>query len=127
MAPRRTATDHEVVDFSRLEASSSLMKVLPRKNSVEMKDVSRHAQAADLEAKDLDFNFRLDGSNYPGDSVRSLQDVFAAVQHGSHVRNPGNFSNRTRIRCFDVDEDVAGLLRHVDLQTLLITDSPSVA
>lgn len=106
---RRTATDHEAAGFSRLEATFSQAKVLPRKNSIEMKDTYRHAQAADLEAKDLDFNFWLEGGNYPLDSLGSLQDVFAAVQHDLHLKNPRNFSDETRIRAFDVNGDTAGL------------------
>jgi hypothetical protein len=80
-----------------LEASFSQTKVLPRKNSIEMKDIFRHAQASDLEAKDLDFNFSLDRSNYPLGNLQSLQDVFPAVQHDTHLRNPRNFSDETVI------------------------------
>lgn len=121
-ALRRTNTDHEAANFSRLEATFSHTKVHLRKNSIEMKDTSRHAQAADLEAKDLDFNFRLDSSNYPLDSLQSLQDVFTAVQHDSHLKNPGNFSDETRIQCLDVNANAAGL-SDLSIYTLSITDS----
>ncbi|KAF7122232.1 hypothetical protein CNMCM5793_000189 [Aspergillus hiratsukae] len=102
-----TSTEHEDVNFSRLEASFSQTKVLPRKNSIEMKDVFRHAQASDLEAKDLDFKFRLDRSNYPLGNLQSLQDVFPAVQHDTHLKNPRNFSDETEAMCLDVNETTA--------------------
>ncbi|KAG2014499.1 hypothetical protein GB937_006725 [Aspergillus fischeri] len=101
------STDHEDANFSRLEASFSQTKVLPRRNSIEMKDIFRHAQASDLEAKDLDFNFCLDRSNYPLGNLQSLQDVFPAVQHDTHLKNPGNFSDETDIMCLDVNENTS--------------------
>ncbi|RHZ43094.1 uncharacterized protein CDV56_100823 [Aspergillus thermomutatus] len=72
-----------------------------------MNDTWRHAQASDLEAKDLDFNFDLDRSNYPLDNLQSLQDVFAAVQHDTHLKNPRNLSDETEIECLDVTENTA--------------------
>lgn len=72
-----------------------------------MKDIFRHAQASDLEAKDLDFNFSLDRSNYPLGSLQSLQDVFPAVQHDTHLKNPANFSDETDIMCLDVNENTS--------------------
>ncbi|GFF31040.1 hypothetical protein IFM58399_02756 [Aspergillus lentulus] len=101
------STDHEDATFSRLEASFSQTKVLPRRNSIEMKDIFRHAQASDLEAKDLDFNFSLDRSNYPLGNLQSLQDVFPAVQHDMHLKNPRNFSDETDITCLDVNENTS--------------------
>ncbi|KAH1975545.1 hypothetical protein KXW88_009577 [Aspergillus fumigatus] len=101
------STDHEDANFSRLEASFSRTKVLPRRNSIEMKDIFRHAQASDLEAKDLDFNFSLDRSNYPLGNLQSLQDVFPAVQHDTHLKNPANFSDETDIMCLDVNENTS--------------------
>ncbi|GIJ86416.1 hypothetical protein Asppvi_005304 [Aspergillus pseudoviridinutans] len=102
-----TSTDPEDTNFSRLEASFSQTEVLPRRNSIEMKDIFRHARASDLEAKDLDFNFSLDRSNYPLGNLQSLQDVFPAVQHDTHLKNPRNFSDETEIMCLDVNEDTA--------------------
>lgn len=72
-----------------------------------MKDIFRHAQASDLEAKDLDFNFSLDRSNYPLGNLQSLQDVFPAVQHDTHLKNPANFSDETDIMCLDVNENTS--------------------
>jgi hypothetical protein len=101
------STDREDANFSRLEASFSETNVLPRGNSIEMKAISRHTKASDLEAKDLDFNFNLSRSNYPLGNLQSLQDVFPAVQHDTHLKNPRNFSDETEIMCLDVNEDTA--------------------
>ncbi|GFF40474.1 hypothetical protein IFM46972_06226 [Aspergillus udagawae] len=101
------STDREDANFSRLEASFSETNVLPRGNSIEMKAISRHTKATDLEAKDLDFNFNLSRSNYPLGNLQSLQDVFPAVQHDTHLKNPQNFSDETEIMCLDVNEETA--------------------
>jgi hypothetical protein len=102
-----TSADHEEPNFSRLEASFAQAEVLPRRNSIEMKDIFRHAKASDLASKDLDFNFSLDRSNYPLGNLQSLQDVFPAVQHDTHLRNPRNFSDETEAMCLDVNKDTS--------------------
>ncbi|KAL4925927.1 uncharacterized protein BDV17DRAFT_166433 [Aspergillus undulatus] len=93
--------EHETPQFSKLEASFGQTKVLPRQNSVEMKDVNRHAVSDAMNVNDLDFNLSLDRSNYPLDTLDSLQDIFSAAQHEAHFSNPRNFSDESMIRCFD--------------------------
>ncbi|KAL3489033.1 hypothetical protein BJX62DRAFT_166112 [Aspergillus germanicus] len=95
--------EHDTFHISRLEASFGHTKVKPRRNSVEMKDVFRHAKPDDLNVNDLDFDFSLDHDSYPLDTLESLQDVFSAAQHQTHFANPRNFSEETQIRCFDSD------------------------
>ncbi|OCK75511.1 hypothetical protein K432DRAFT_308343 [Lepidopterella palustris CBS 459.81] len=89
------------IEFSRLEASFAKEQVVPRQNSVEMKDVQRHALPVDAEANDLDFEFDLDNSKYPLDGLKSVQDVFSAVQYQTHLSKENNFSTKTKIECFD--------------------------
>ncbi|KAL4916935.1 hypothetical protein BDW62DRAFT_211604 [Aspergillus aurantiobrunneus] len=96
-------TEHDTAQFSRLEASFGQANVLPRQNSVEMKDVYRHAKAEDLNTNDLDFNLSLNRSHYPLNTLESLQDVFSAAQHNTHWSNPKNFSDGSLIRCFESD------------------------
>jgi hypothetical protein len=113
-APQPMALESDDVHFSRLESSFGQTKVAPRKNSIEMKDVSRHTQAGDLNVSKLEFNFLLDRIHYPLDSLQSLQDVFPAVQHYTLFTSPRNISDTTQIRCFDIDENNASLpsIRH---------------
>lgn len=75
------------VPFSRLEASLAHAEIVPRPNSREMKDVYRHAQTSDPDVNELDFDFNLDSSHYPLGGLRSLQQVFDAVQHETHVES----------------------------------------
>jgi hypothetical protein len=97
------------VPFSRLEASLAKAEIAPRPNSREMKDVYRHAQPSDMDVNELDFDFSLDSSHYPLGSLRSLQQVFDAVQHETHLSNHKNFSDQTLIECLEVSEsDGAG-------------------
>ncbi|KAL4962610.1 uncharacterized protein BDV14DRAFT_99243 [Aspergillus stella-maris] len=96
--------EHETPHFSKLEASFGQTKVRPRQNSVEMKDVYRHANVKAINDNDLDFDLALDRSKYPLDSFDSLQDVFSAAQHEVHFSNPRNFSDETMIKCFDSRE-----------------------
>ncbi|EAW13298.1 uncharacterized protein ACLA_017450 [Aspergillus clavatus NRRL 1] len=97
--------EEDDIHFSRLEASFVKTKVMPRANSIEMKDTNRHTQAGDAEARDLEFDFGLDRSHYPLDDLQSLQDVFSAVQHEAHAKNTRNFSDQTRIECLDANAD----------------------
>ncbi|KAK2882501.1 hypothetical protein FQN49_000300 [Arthroderma sp. PD_2] len=101
--PQRVNTENADSHFSRLEASFSQTKVAPRKNSIEMKDVSRHTQAGDHDSRELVFDFMLDRSHYPLDTLQSLQDVFPAIQYNAHFTNGNNFSDLTHIKCFDMD------------------------
>ncbi|KAL2802418.1 hypothetical protein BJX63DRAFT_440938 [Aspergillus granulosus] len=111
--------EHDTFHFSRLEASFGHTKVKPRRNSVEMKDVFRHAKADDLNVNDLDFNISLDRDSYPLDTFESLQDVFSAAQHHTHFANPRNFGDETQIRCFESDE---GTSRWLTLDEKLLSD-----
>lgn len=108
--PQPKMTEQDTLQFSRLEASFNHAKVLPRQNSLEMKDVNRHAQAGDLNSNDLDFDLALDGDDYPIDSLESLQDVFSAAQHRKHFSNKRNFSDMSFIKCFDSDGNKSSML-----------------
>ena len=98
------------VPFSRLEASLAKAEVAPRPNSLEMKNVYRHAQASDLGVDELDFNFSLDSSHYPLGNLRSLQEVFDAVQHEAHLADHSNFSDQTVIECLEMNGSGGGTL-----------------
>jgi hypothetical protein len=102
-------TEPDELTFSRLEATLVETKVAPRPNSIEMKDVWRHAQVTDLDVNELDFNFSLDSSHYPLNNFRSLQQVFDAVQHEEHLANPKNFSEHTFVECLDIHAGKGGV------------------
>lgn len=107
-APSSQAVDLPEVPFSRLEASIIKTEVVKRPNSIEMNNVYRHAQSNDLDVDELDMNFALDTSHYPLSNLRSLQEVFDAVQHQEQLANPRNFSEATLIDCLSVDESTGG-------------------
>ncbi|GFF63099.1 hypothetical protein IFM60648_00816 [Aspergillus lentulus] len=71
----------------------------------------------DIHTNDLDFKFPFDRDKYPLDSPESLQDIFAAAQHEKHFSNPRNFSDKTDIRCFDLD-GMNSTWRHLDTRSL---------
>lgn len=89
---------------SKLEKSLITTDVPLRPNSREMNDVNRHAEKSDLKVQDLDFDFRLDSSHYPLMNIRSLQQVFKAVQFNQHLTNERNFSEQTSIECLEVTQ-----------------------
>ena|SRR5436309_1252213 len=98
------------VPFSRLEASLAKAEVAPRPNSREMNNVYRHAQASDLNVDELDFNFSLDSNRYPLGNIRSLQQVFDAVQYEAHIANYRNFSDKTLVECLEMNGSGGGTL-----------------
>jgi hypothetical protein len=95
--------EHGDTNFSRLEASLATANVARRENSVEMKDVHRHGVAQDANVNELDFDFSTASSCDALGDLKSLQDVFSAVQYNDHLNNPRNFSEHTQIRCFEAD------------------------
>ncbi|KAL4949841.1 hypothetical protein BDW69DRAFT_197752 [Aspergillus filifer] len=121
--------DNETPYFSNLEASFGQTKVRPRQNSIEMKDVYRHANVEAMNDNDLNFDLALDRSNYPLDSLDSLQDVFSAAQHKVHFSNLRNFSDETMVRCFDSSnkESIWRFLDSKSLSDLLQSSKPSLA
>jgi hypothetical protein len=86
------APEHGDTNFSRLEASLATTNVVRRQNSVEMKDIHRHGVAEDANVNELDFNFSTASSCDALGDLKSLQDVFSAVQYNDHLNNPRNFS-----------------------------------
>lgn len=120
-APQHTVIEIPDADFSRLEASLAQTEVVPRDNSIEMKQVSRHTEAGDLDVDELDFDFMLNRSHYPLDDFESLQDVFPAVQHEAHSSNPRNFSEDTQIKCFDMDGSNASMFYVTEYNGLPLT------
>ncbi|KAI9683041.1 MAG: hypothetical protein M1822_006234 [Bathelium mastoideum] len=109
--------------FSKLEASFAETKVVPRQNSIEMKDVNRHAQALDVTENDLDFNFDLEVDKYPLSELQSLHEVFPAILYTTHLSNLNNFSGETDVECFDSMNAEAGVhhLDHHGLKNVLKT------
>ena len=90
--------------FSRLEATlATNTEVVPRPNSRQMNDVHRHATEGDFQLQnELDFDYSLDTSHYPIGNLRSLQQIFEAVQCEKHLSNHLNFFSQTEIECLDV-------------------------
>lgn len=97
------APEHGETNFSRLEASLATTNVARRQNSVEMKDIHRHGVAEDANVNELNFNFSTASSCDALGDLKSLQDVFSAVQYNDHLNNSRNFSEQTQIRCFEAD------------------------
>ncbi|KAJ5232060.1 hypothetical protein N7468_005016 [Penicillium chermesinum] len=113
--------------FSRLEASLVQAQVQQRPMSIKQDDVQRHAETGDLAVNELDFNFNLDTDHYPLDDLKSLQQVFDAVQCHMHLENEKNFASETCVECFDCgpsggewrnlnEELMASLLKSCSLQ-----------
>lgn len=109
--PLSQAETGDLIKFSRLEASLVNAAVEPRPNSRSQNDVDRHAQKSDLGVNELDFDFELDTNHYPLGNLRSLQQVFDAVQYNHHLRNGDNFSSETCIKCLTVDKQGGGKYR----------------
>ena len=97
------APEHGDTNFSGLEASLATTKVVRRQNSVEMRDIHRHGLAEDANVNELDFNFSTASRCDALSDLKSLQDVFSAVQYNDHLNNPRNFSEQTQIQCFEAD------------------------
>ncbi|KAK5052543.1 hypothetical protein LTR84_002408 [Exophiala bonariae] len=98
--------------FSRLEATLvTSTEVVPRPNSKQMNDVSRHAQVQDHQVQaELDFDWSLDSHHYPLADLRSLQQVFDSVQCHKHFRHHENFAAATDIECLEVTSTSAGMV-----------------
>lgn len=89
--------------FSRLEAELVKTEVEQRPNSRAQNGINRHAEESDLFVNELDYDFNLDEKHYPLDDLRSLQQVFDAVQCQQHLEKLENFSIGTQVECLDVD------------------------
>ena len=96
--------------FSRLEASLVKAEVEQRPMSRQQNDVSRHAATTDLFVNELDFDFHLDSTHYPLGDLRSLHQVFDAVQSHHHLANEENFSLETQVECLEVGLHGGGVL-----------------
>jgi len=72
-----------------------------------MNDVSRHSQIPGEIVNELEFDYNLGSNHYPLGCLRSLQDVFSAVQHEEHLSRPENFSNATAVECFKVQRNTS--------------------
>ncbi|KAJ5098087.1 hypothetical protein N7532_005088 [Penicillium argentinense] len=101
--PLSRAETGDLGRFSKLEASLVQTEVEQRPNSRAQNDIDRHAEATDLNVNELDFNFNLGAQDYPLDDLRSLQQVFDAVQFHQHLDNSSNFSLGTNVECLNVD------------------------
>ena len=115
MAEKLRRAETGEAGFSRLEATLvTNTEVVARPNSRQMNDVHRHAQASDFQLQnELDFEYSLDGANYPLENLQSLQQVFDAVQCHKHLSNHANFSGQTEIDCLEVDDAGARRLYHL--------------
>ncbi|KAJ5913911.1 hypothetical protein N7504_002794 [Penicillium tannophilum] len=125
--PLSQAETGDLAKFSRLEASLVNAAVEPRPNSRSQNDVDRHAQKSDLGVNELDFDFELDTNHYPLGNLRSLQQVFDAVQYNHHLRNGDNFSSETCVKCLMVDKQGGDwqTLDHNGMNNLLQQYDPS--
>lgn len=94
--------------FSRLEAELVKTEVEQRPNSRSQNGVNRHAETSDLSVNELNFDFNRDESHYPLHDLRSLQQVFDAVQCQQHLEKVENFSLGTQVECLDVGVNGGG-------------------
>ncbi|KAJ5208876.1 hypothetical protein N7449_003255 [Penicillium cf. viridicatum] len=101
--PLDLAETGDLSKFSKLEATLVHTEVERRPNSISQDGVNRHAETSDLVVNDLDFGFDLGTDHYPLGDLRSLQQVFDAVQYHQHLEQEENFSLATRVECFKVD------------------------
>jgi hypothetical protein len=124
-APETTSAEDGDANFSRLEASFGQTEVAPRDNSVDLRNIYRHAKPGDIDVDELDFDFSLDRSHYPLDDLLSLQDVFSAVLHESYLSNPINFAPETQITCFEADGGATSRCKSlcIDLAYIYLTAS----
>ncbi|KAJ5889020.1 hypothetical protein N7495_009061 [Penicillium taxi] len=100
--PLNQAEAGHLTKFSKLEASLVHTEVEKRPNSRAQNDVNRYAEASDLSVNELAFDFNLDRGHYPLDNLKSLQQVFNAVQCHEHLEKRDNFSPETRVECLKV-------------------------
>lgn len=107
--PLSRAETGDLTKFSRLEASLVKTEVEQRPNSRAQDDVNRHAETTDIKVNELEFEFDLNPSLYPLNDLKSLQQVFDAVQCHHHLKNQGNFSLGTHIECLNVDSKGGGI------------------
>ncbi|KAJ6138375.1 hypothetical protein N7471_004861 [Penicillium samsonianum] len=101
--PLDLAETGDLSKFSKLEATLVHTEVERRPNSISQDRVNRHAETSDLVVNELDFDFDLATDHYPLADLRSLQQVFDAVQYHQHLEREENFSLATRVECFKVD------------------------
>ncbi|KAJ5174370.1 uncharacterized protein N7482_000247, partial [Penicillium canariense] len=101
--PLDLAETGDLTTFSKLEASLVQTEVVQRPNSRAQNDVYRHAESSDLSVNELDFNYDLDTGHYPLGNLRSLQQVFDAVQCHRELEKEENFSLKTRVECLKVN------------------------
>ncbi|ORY14024.1 hypothetical protein BCR34DRAFT_647262 [Clohesyomyces aquaticus] len=120
-ASKMLAEEHANQQFSKLEASFATTAVVPRENSIEMKDVWRHAQNADLLETDLDLNFWIDETYHSPEGLQSLQDYLSGVQYQRHLSNVHNFCEETNATVFSATSTGAEWVKINDnsLQILL--------
>ena len=83
-------------------------QVQQRPMSIKQNDVQRHAETGDLLVNELDFDFNLNTNHYPLDDLKSLQQVFDAVQCHMHLDNEKNFASETAVECFDYNDSGGG-------------------
>lgn len=108
--PLDRAKSGDSTNSSKLEASLAHTEIEKRPNSNAQNDVNRHAEIAELFVNELDFDFDLDTGHYPLDNLRSLQQVFDAVQCHRHVEKKENFSLGARLECLKIDSQGGGKL-----------------
>ncbi|KAJ5834953.1 hypothetical protein N7447_000979 [Penicillium robsamsonii] len=100
--PLDLAETGDLSKFSKLKATPVHTEVEPRPNASQ-DGISRHAVTADIDVNELDFDFNLTTDDYPLGDLRSLQQVFDAVQYHRHLEREENFSIKTRVECLKVD------------------------
>ncbi|KAJ5514185.1 hypothetical protein N7463_003737 [Penicillium fimorum] len=130
--PLDLAETGDLSKFSKLEATLVHTEVERRPNSISQDGISRHAMTADIGVNELDFDFNLATEHYPLGDLRSLQQVFDAVQYHQHLEREENFTPTTRVECFKADSQ-GGEWRALDeanmdqlLQSYATNPSPTI-
>ncbi|CAI7597737.1 unnamed protein product [Penicillium glandicola] len=92
----------ETGHLSKLRATLAHTKTEEQPNPTSPNGTNRQAENSEV-SNELDFDFDLGTDHYPLGNLRSLQQVFDAVQYHKHLEREQNFSPATRVECFRVD------------------------
>lgn len=111
--PLSRAETGDLGKFSKLEASLVQTEVERRPNSRAQNDINRHAQRTDLNVNELDFDLNIGVNDYPLNDLKSLQQLFDAVQCHEYLRKGENFSFGTKVNCLHVDSHRAGMITRI--------------
>ncbi|KAF2462653.1 uncharacterized protein BDR25DRAFT_274255 [Lindgomyces ingoldianus] len=103
--------DRNAPEYSKLEATIFTTDIAPRPISRDGQHVQRHAELSDLTVNELDHGYEVNLEEYPFVRIDSAQELFAGVLYQEHLRVDQNFSEKTWIESFSVDESGAKWLQ----------------